>query len=136
MAWDGKDNGGNDFPVGTNYPVRARLHNGEYHFPMIDAENSTKGGPSFTLLNPPGGTCPFGNAACTTAFYDDRGYHTVGSSGTTSGTPGTALCGINPPAPDHSDPETGYISTSTQRAYGQDNGGNTNMPSHRLASAT
>ena len=127
VVWDGKDNAGHNFPVGTNYPVRARLHNGEYHFPMVDAENSTKGGPSFTLLNPPSGQCPFGNAACTTAFYDDRGYHTLGSSGADVGTPGASLCGINPPAPNHSDPETGYVSTSTQRAFGQDAGGNTNV---------
>lgn len=128
VAWDGKDNAGNNFPVGINYQVRARLHNGEYHFPMIDAENSTLGGPSFTLLNPPGGNCPFGNAACTTAFYDDRGYHTLGAGGSDVGTPGLPLCGINPPATDHSDPENGYVSTSTQRAFGQDAGGNTNTP--------
>ena len=126
VTWDGKDNAGNNFPVGINYQVRARLHNGEYHFPMIDAENSTLGGPTFTLLNPPGGNCPFGNPQCTTAFYDDRGYHTAGASGSDVGTPGTALCGINPPVTDHSDPENGYVSTSTQRAFGTDTGGNTN----------
>ncbi|MDX6230112.1 MAG: hypothetical protein QOI76_3502, partial [Frankiales bacterium] len=126
VTWDGKDNAGNNFPVGINYQVRARLHNGEYHFPLIDAENSTKGGPSFTLLNPPGGTCPFGNPACTTAFYDDRGYHTVGTSGSDVGTPGAPLCGTNPPATDHSDPENGYVSTSAQRAFGTNTGGNTN----------
>ena len=128
VTWNGKDNKGNNFPIGNNYPVRARLHNGEYHFPLIDAENSTKGGPSFTLLNPPGGTCPFGNAACTTAFYDDRGYHTEGTGGGDVGTPGQPLCGVGPPSPDHSDPDTGYISTSNQRAYGQDSGGNANVP--------
>jgi len=127
VTWDGKDNAGNNFPVGVNYQVRARLHNGEYHFPMLDAENSTKGGPSFTLLNPPGGVCPFGNPACTTAFYDDRGYHTIGSTGSDVGTPGAPLCGTNPPTIDHSDPENGYISTSTQRAFGTNTGGNTNV---------
>ncbi|MDX6206484.1 MAG: hypothetical protein QOF39_2541 [Frankiales bacterium] len=126
VSWDGKDNEGNDFPVGINYQVRARLHNGEYHFPMIDAENSTRGGPSFTLLNPPGGSCPFGNPACSTAFYDDRGYHTLGAGGSDVGTPGASLCGTNPPATNHSDPENGYVSTSTQRAFGTDAGGNTN----------
>ena len=58
VAWDGKDNSGADFPVGANYAVRASLHAGEYHFPLIDAENSTLGGPTVTLLNPPGGVCP------------------------------------------------------------------------------
>ena len=33
VVWDGKDNSGADFPVGTNYAVRASLHAGEYHFP-------------------------------------------------------------------------------------------------------
>ena len=60
MAWDGKDNAGNDFPVGANYTLRASLHAGEYHFPLLDTENSTQGGPTITLQNPPGGTCPFG----------------------------------------------------------------------------
>jgi CshA-type fibril repeat protein len=128
VAWDGKDNSGNNFPVGVNYQVHARLHAGEYHFPMIDSENSTKGGPTFTLLNPPGGLCPFGNSACTTAFYDDRGYHTLGASGSDVGTPGAVLCGAGAPSPDHSDPLNGYVSTTNQRAYGADNNGNTNVP--------
>ncbi len=74
VAWDGKDNSGADFPVGAGYAVRASLHAGEYHFPLIDAENSTLGGPSITLLNPPGGVCPGGS--CTTGYFDDRGYRT------------------------------------------------------------
>ena len=72
VAWDGKDNSGADFPVGANYAVRGSLHAGEYHFPLIDAENSTLGGPTVTLLNPPGGVCPLGSS-CTTAFFDGRG---------------------------------------------------------------
>ncbi len=124
ITWDGNDNVGDAFPIGTNYQVKAQIEGGVYHFPLIDAENSIKGGPSFTLLNPPGGTCPFGNSACTTAFYDDRGYETAG--GTAVGTPGAALCGLNPPATDHSDPVNGYVSTSTQRAWGANPGSNTN----------
>ena len=85
ITWDGKDNVGDPFPIGAGYQVKAQVEGGVYHFPLIDAENSVLGGPSFTLLNPPGGTCPFGNAACTTAFYDDRGYQTAG--GTSVGTP-------------------------------------------------
>ncbi len=52
---------------GIGYCFQATLHAGEYHFPLIDAENSTLGGPTFTLLNPPGGVCQFGGS-CTTAF--------------------------------------------------------------------
>ena len=58
IAWDGLDNDGHPFPVGTNYAVQAELQAGVNHFPLIDAENSVRGGPSFTLLNPPGGVCP------------------------------------------------------------------------------
>ena len=130
VAWDGKDNAGADFPVGMNYAVRASLHAGEYHFPLIDAENSTLGGPTFTLLNPPGGTCPFGS--CTTAFFDDRGYRTVGPNTATVGVaspPDTPLCGTGPPpAPYHSDPVTGFDTSGALRAFGTDSGGNSNTP--------
>jgi uncharacterized repeat protein (TIGR01451 family) len=131
IAWDGKDNSGADFPVGANYAVRASLHAGEYHFPLIDAENSTLGGPTFTLLNPPGGVCS-GGSGCTTAFFDDRGYRTVGPNAATVGAlppPDAPLCGIGPPAaPYHSDPVTGYDSSGAMRAYGGDVGSNTNVP--------
>ena len=128
MSWDGKDNSGADFPIGANYAVHASVHAGEYHFPLLDAENSTLGGPTITLQNPPGATCPFANSACTTVFYDDRGYHTSGVTGSDVGTPGATLCGSNPAATDHSDPATGYDSSTAQRAYGSDTGGNTNVP--------
>ncbi len=130
VTWDGKDNSGANFPVGAGYAVRASLHAGEYHFPLIDAENSTLGGPSFTLLNPPGGVCSGGS--CTTGYYDDRGYHTLGPAPATVGSlppPDLPLCGTAPPAaPDHSDPVTGYDTTSALRAYGTNTGGNTNVP--------
>ncbi|HEX2916673.1 MAG TPA: SdrD B-like domain-containing protein [Chloroflexia bacterium] len=133
VTWDGKDNSGNFFPVnpaGSPYPVHFSVHAGEYHFPLLDAENSTKGGPSFTLLNPPGGACPL--ASCSTGFFDDRGYTTL--NGTAVGTPPTSttdtpLCGVNPPAsPYHSNAVTGFNTASTTRAFGTDNGGNTNAP--------
>jgi uncharacterized repeat protein (TIGR01451 family) len=130
VTWDGKDNSGADFPVGSGYAVHAALHAGEYHFPLIDAENSTLGGPTFTLLNPPGGSCPLGS--CSTAFFDDRGYHTDGPAAAAVGTPSppdTPQCGSLPPAaPHHSDPVSGYDSSSTARAFGADSGGNTNVP--------
>lgn len=130
-VWDGKDNSGANFPVGTNYPVRASLHAGEYHFPLLDAENSTLGGPTFTLLNPPGGTCA-GGSGCETAFFDDRGYRTIGPSAATVGAappPDAPLCGGGPPpAPYHSDSVNGFDTSGPLRAFGVDSGGNTNTP--------
>lgn len=130
VTWDGKDNSGADFPVGAGYAVRASLHAGEYHFPLLDAENSTLGGPTFTLMNPPGGVCPGGS--CTTGYFDDRGYRTLGPGSATVGSPpppDLPLCGTAPPAaPHHSDAVTGYDTTSSLRAYGTDTGGNTNVP--------
>lgn len=124
VAWDGLDNSGNPFPIGTNYPVRAIIRAGEYHFPMLDVENSQQGGPQYTLINPPGGTCPSFDgqpANCNIAFYDDRGYTTA--NGTDVGTPGVILAGNSPPNPDRSDPLSGFDTTTNQRAFG--NGGTT-----------
>ncbi|MBO3457854.1 DUF11 domain-containing protein [Aetokthonos hydrillicola Thurmond2011] len=119
VSWNGKDNSGNYFPSGNNYKVSMKIHAGEYHFPMLDAENNYFGGPTITLLN---ATNPLGN---TTGFYDDRGYTTVG--GTNVGTPGSALCGINPPTIPYSDPINGFDTTTNQRAFGQQgNNGNAN----------
>ncbi len=125
LAWDGKDNSGAYMPEswtgngGSGYCFSATLHAGEYHFPLLDAENSVLGGPTITLLNPPGGACPF--ASCSTAFFDDRGYQT--SNGATVGTVGSVLPGNNPPPPpDFSD--SGFDTTSTTiRAFG-DNSSN------------
>ena len=130
VIWDGKRNNGSFFPVSTiarpNYPVQAKFRAGEYHFPLLDAENSTNGGPSFELLNPPGAFAPdFGKF---TAFYDDRGYITA--NGTTVGTAlNGSLCATNSgtlPNPISSDPTKGYDSTTGARSYGQSNGGNIN----------
>ncbi|MEA5598747.1 hypothetical protein [Rivularia sp. UHCC 0363] len=124
VKWDGKDNDGNYFPLGTNYPVRIRIHAGEYHFPLIDAENSTNGGPSFTLLN---AANPLGN---TVGFYDDRGYRTLPKDGEAKGvlvgTQGSVLCGLQPPSIPNSNPVNGFVSTSAQRAFGADPGVNKN----------
>ncbi len=119
LYWDGKDNSGNPFPVGTNYPFQVTFHAGEYHFPMLDSENSIYGGPIFTMLNPVGGVCPF-NVNCHTAFYDDRGYRL--STGTVIGTVNATLPGdanaTNPPATNFSNWTTGFDTSTTQRAYG------------------
>lgn len=122
LAWDGKNNAGTAFPVGSNYPFKMTFHAGEYHFPMLDVENSRLGGPTITLLNPIGGTCPL--TTCRHAFYDDRGYKV--STGTVVGTVGTVLPGdvnaVNPPATAFSNPTTGFDTASSQRAFGNDTG--------------
>ncbi|MTJ50284.1 DUF11 domain-containing protein [Dolichospermum sp. UHCC 0259] len=121
VNWNGRDNSGNFFPIGINYRSRIRIHSGEYHFPMLDAENNFFGGPTITLLNSP-------DAGKTTGFYDDRGYTTIG--GTNVGTPGSGLCppansaNQNPPNPLFSDPINGFNTASNQRAFGQDTAGN------------
>ncbi len=127
VSWNGLDNSGTAFPVGNNYQVRAEIRAGEYHFPLMDAENSINGGPAFTLLNPPGGCPPF-TGGCSGAFYDDRGYRT--SSGAVIGAVNTLLCGNSPPATARSDPYTGFNSAAnpSQRAYGTAGGGNTGAP--------
>src|SRR5438105_863105 len=127
VTWDGKDNSGAFFPVGT-FQVHASFHGGEYHFPMIDVENDTLGGPTITLLNPPGGACPALTGGCQAGFYDDRVYVTNGTTVEAGGTVGNALCGLNPPGTAFSDPILGYDTSSVQRAFGAASGGNTNAP--------
>ena len=132
IAWDGKDNTGAAFPVGSAYKVEAQLRGGEYHAPMLDVESSVNGGPSITLENPPGNKCPFTNATstgtnCSQAFFDDRGY--VSSTGTSVGTPGGMLCPTifgTVPNPLFADPATGFDSKTTGRAFGNASGSNAN----------
>ncbi len=125
LAWDGKDNNGTNVPLsypgnsGKGYCFKATLHAGEYHFPLLDAENSMLGGPTITLLNAPGGVCPL--ATCRTAFFDDRGYKTT--SGVTVGTIGAVLSGNGPP-PSPYNSLTGFDTASTTiRKYGNDASG-------------
>ena len=121
LTWDGLANNGVPFPSGGPYDYKVSLHAGEYHFPMLDVENSQLGGPTFTLLNPPGGTCPL--TSCTTAFYDDRGYQTsLGTVGTVNATlPGDANA-LTPPAINHSDLVLGFDTSTGQRAFGDGSG--------------
>lgn len=122
LPWNGKDNAGNNMPVsypgggGSGYCYKATLHAGEYHFPLLDAENSRLGGPTITLLNPPGGTCPL--ATCRTAFFDDRGYKTT--NGTTVGTVGSVLPGTNPPPSPYYSTAGFDTASTTVRAFGND----------------
>lgn len=106
VTWDGLDNSGTPFPVGTNYQVRLVLRTGEYHFPLLDVENAPNGTPLLRLLNPPGGVCPPFTAPCTSAFYDDRGY--LLPSGTLVGPGVNQPLTPNPPTPPNSDPVLGF----------------------------
>jgi hypothetical protein len=57
VGWDGKNNSGNYFPVntgGTSYPFKIDVRAGEYHFPFVDVENDTQGGPTLTMLKSAG----------------------------------------------------------------------------------
>ncbi len=129
VNWNGRDNSNLAFPVGS-YQARVTLHGGEYHFPMLDVENNTQGGPILTMLNPPGGVCPTTlTGGCNAAFYDDRAYMTLTGTVVNSGnTVGNVLCGLVPPATPFANPITGYNTTTTQRAFGTATGGNTNAP--------
>lgn len=90
INWDGKDNSGVSFPSSaTTYPFRVLGHNGDVHFPIIDAENNANGGPTITRLN---GTSPNDK----TVYYDDRGYRT--SSGNLVGNLNGTLCPTASPA--------------------------------------
>ena len=119
INWDGKDNNGADFPVGGPYAYRASMHAGEYHFPLLDAENSANGGPTLTLLNPIGGTCPYA-LGCSTAFYDDRAYKTT--TGVTVNPSADLVNGKVPPTTLFANPATGFDSSTAQRAWGDGSG--------------
>ncbi len=128
VAWDGKDNSGNNFPIGANYKAIIKIHPGEYHFPLIDSENakSVTGnvrGAGITIKKLNGA-----DAGNTTAYYDDRGYRTINvynpatgaliTPGVNVGTPGTVLSGNSPPVIPFSNMLSGFDSASNQRAYG------------------
>jgi uncharacterized repeat protein (TIGR01451 family) len=83
VAWDGKDNAGNNFPTGNDYQFRISGRNGEVHFPFVDVEGNLRGGPILSKLN--------GNIQDALVYHDDRGYVTAG--GTAVGTLNGSLCG-------------------------------------------
>ena len=82
VTWDGKDNAGNNFPVGNDYRFRITGRSGEVHFPFADVEGNINGGPIVTKLN--------GGVMDSIVYYDDRGY--VTRSGATIGTPDGHIC--------------------------------------------
>ncbi|UKO97279.1 DUF11 domain-containing protein [Nostoc sp. UHCC 0870] len=133
-TWDGRDNAGNFFPVGTNYQFAIRINAGEYHFPVLDAENNFYGGPTVTLLNPPASyPADLPGFGLTTGFYDDRVYRT--KNGTIVHTGATQadidnnnpLCGVGAPTITFSNQITGFDTSTNQRAFGQSgNLGNAN----------
>lgn len=132
-TWDGRDNAGNFFPVGTNYQFAIRINAGEYHFPVLDAENNFYGGPTVTLLNPPASyPADLPGFGITTGFYDDRVYRTkndtiVDSTATQADIDNNnPLCGVGAPTITFSDQITGFDTTTNQRAFGQVSGGNAN----------
>lgn len=109
VLWDGLDNNGNPFPVGS-YDFRITGRNGEIHFPMVDIERNANGGPSLVKLNGP-------TAGDDTVYFDDRGYRTA--SGVEIGQLNGHLCGAastnEQPNPNHS--LVGISSSSAYRSW-------------------
>ncbi len=118
VPWDGLDNTDNPFPTG-NFSAKVIVRGGEIHFPILDPESSLEGGPTYTLINPPGGECPRferADANCNIGFYDDRGYITANDIPV--GQLGQVLPGNEPPVPPNSDLINGFDTTTNQRRFG------------------
>ena len=108
-VWDGLDNGGLPFPVGS-FPFRVSGRNGEVHFPIIDTEGMALGGPRVAQLN---------GSLSTTVYYDDRGY--VTSNGTLVGELNGHICGAGNAQVEPSPRQAlaGVDSSTTYRSYPQ-----------------
>jgi uncharacterized repeat protein (TIGR01451 family) len=93
--WNGRDNSGALFPVGTGYRYRIAGRNGEVHFPIIDTEGMSLGGPTVRKLN---------GSQDAIVYFDDRGY--VTRNGTAVGQLNGHICGAGhaqvQPTPNHS----------------------------------
>lgn len=72
IYWDGKDAAGNNVPIGE-YTATLTSKGGEYHFPLLDAENNING-LKIQLLNAP--YTPDGFNA-NTIYYDNSSYTTA-----------------------------------------------------------
>jgi uncharacterized repeat protein (TIGR01451 family) len=109
IVWDGKNNAGAavpPLPGNAGYQARIITKGGEYHFPLLDAENNPDG---FTLemTNAPG-AFPVGQNKYT-VFYDERDY----AIGTTAVTLGCPTAAGSPPC----DARGGIDSSLTPRKY-------------------
>jgi fimbrial isopeptide formation D2 family protein/uncharacterized repeat protein (TIGR01451 family) len=101
VFWDGQDANGNNLlprPGNEPYNARIRLRGGEYHFPLLDAENNPTGF-IIQMLNPPG---PFpAGINSYTVYYNDDNYTTTNGVSVDLNGPGTptnprnAATGIN-----------------------------------------
>lgn len=116
VLWDGKDaNGVNLLPRPGNQPYNAQIttRGGEYHFPLLDAENNPFGF-RITMLNPPGAFPNFQdqngqNIGPSTYYYNDSNYTTANntlvsldpSPGQVATSPRNASRGINSSAGEH-----------------------------------
>jgi len=109
VVWDGKDANGNNVPAlpgNAPYTALVRIRTGEYHIPILDAENlSTPGGLTIELLNAP---VPFPPDLDTnnqpvdkfTIYYNNTNYTTANGTpitltGLGAPTPALAIKGIN-----------------------------------------
>ncbi|MFN6569269.1 lamin tail domain-containing protein [Dendronalium sp. ChiSLP03b] len=113
VFWDGKDASGTNLqPLPSNAPYNAQITTraGEYHFPMLDAENNPLGF-KITMENPP---ATFPNLtdqngqqiSSTTVYYNDNNYTTangtsINLSGTGATNPRNASRGINSATGEH-----------------------------------
>ncbi|MEH2215222.1 hypothetical protein [Nostoc sp.] len=113
VLWDGKDASGTNLqplPGNTAYNAIITTRSGEYHFPMLDAENNPLGF-KITMENPPAGfpTLVDQNGqqiGSTTIYYNDNNYTTangtaINLNGTGATSPRNAARGINSALGEH-----------------------------------
>jgi len=113
VPWDGKDGNGVNLPPRTgNQPYNAQIttRGGEYHFPLLDAENNLSGF-KITMENPPGAFPNFKdqngqNIGASTIYYNDSNYTTsngtsINLDGTGATNPRNASRGINSASGEH-----------------------------------
>ncbi|MCC5640189.1 lamin tail domain-containing protein [Nostoc sp. CHAB 5844] len=113
VPWDGKDASGvNLQPRPGNLPYNAQIttRGGEYHFPLLDAENNSLGF-KITMENPPGAFPNFQdqkgqNIGTSTVYYNDSNYTTANGTpinldGTGATSPQNASRGINSAGGEH-----------------------------------
>jgi fimbrial isopeptide formation D2 family protein/uncharacterized repeat protein (TIGR01451 family) len=85
VVWDGNDRAGTPLqprPGNAPYNAQIRARGGEYHFPLLDAENNPSG-MIITMQNPPA-AFPTGKSA-TTVYYDNSAYTTKNGTSVTPG---------------------------------------------------